>query len=402
MQTITRKTACALIAGLFMALFGMAGPVRAEENTDDFLKQMPESMPGDYSDEEIDRMLTDTQQVDDSSDTEGKEATEKPDLSEHDKELLEAIENDPDAYTDEFTSTVWLNNNHVVIWHLCSNYAWLEAHPRVAARIYLNYTFWSAYPDIAYIIVCNTPFLTRYPHITMRIYVHDDWFILHPFVAREVYRNYVFFDRYPRLIDRYYRHHEWINRHPGIARIAYGNHGAFKSRPEYLPHVYTYRRHALQKGTMRQEHMRRMHERAADDARLRKGDAGKKREKYVRKPDDGNGSYRQDKGLHKGWDKKGKSGGKRQDGGKSLKDGNRQGDNRFQGGGKSLKDGKQRQTDRGIQYGGKSLKDSRRKIDKGFQDGGNRRIDKGSQRGGNRQDGGKPQGGGGQKGGKKK
>ena len=124
MKKMTNKMSFALVTGLCLALFGLSGTARAVESDEALLKQMPENMPGDYSDEEIDRMLSDVQEIEESSETDGTEAADKPALTERDRELLEDIEKDPDRYADEFRSAEWLEQHHVVIWHLCSDYAW--------------------------------------------------------------------------------------------------------------------------------------------------------------------------------------------------------------------------------------------------------------------------------------
>jgi hypothetical protein len=248
-------------------------------DVEDILRNTPGTMPKDYSDQEIDRMLEDIQQVDDASDVEGIEDSKQPDLSDEDRALGEAIKSDPGRYDDELKSLVWLNAHPWVVWYICYDYAWLDAHPHYAARIYLNYDFWYRYPQIAYIIALNRPFLIRYPRITTMVYQHDEWFIRHPYVAREVYRNYLFFNRYPDLYQRYYRHQEWIHRHPGIVRIAYGNRSLYKKHPEYLGHVYQYRRYALQHRMINDRHVKKMHGEMRREAERRSHDTGRDKDR---------------------------------------------------------------------------------------------------------------------------
>ena len=230
-------------------------------NTDYMLNQMPDAMPKNYTDEEINQMLEDVQKVDDSSDNEGIVDSEPPVVSDTDSALVEDIKNNPEKYAEYFRDMDWLDAHPWVVWSLCSDYAWIDAHPYIGARIYVNFGFWYRYPKIAYIIACNRPFLVRYPRITLVIYQHDDWFIQHPFIAREIYRNYVIFNRYTDLYNRYYRHQTWIQRHPGIVRIAYGNRALFKSHPQYLGTIYTYRRNAVRQHIIRQPHLKIMYER---------------------------------------------------------------------------------------------------------------------------------------------
>ncbi|MBP7738903.1 MAG: hypothetical protein KA369_23235 [Spirochaetes bacterium] len=239
----------------------MARGEEKAEASQEILKTMPLTMPKDYSDEEIDRMLEDIQEVDDSADIEGAADGARPDISGEDKALGEKIKQDPEPYADDFKSVLWLNAHPWVVWYICSDYEWLEAHPRIAARIYLNYGFWHRYPRIAYIIVCNRPFLNRYPGIAMVVYDDDLWFLDHPFVAREVYRNYQFFHRHPHLYERYYRHREWMLRHPGVARIAYPDRALYRNHPEYLERAYEYRRMAVRDRLIRDTHMQKMQER---------------------------------------------------------------------------------------------------------------------------------------------
>ena len=238
-----------------------------DTGADEMLKEMPESMPKDYTDDEINRMLEDVQQVDDSKDVEGKEKTEAPPVTDEDRALIEDIRENPEKYAGYVKDREWLDAHPVVIWSLCSDFVWINAHPQFAARIYLNYDFWSNYPYVAYVIVSNRPFLVRYSRITLIVYGYDGWFIRHPFIAREVYRNYVIFNRYPDLYHRYYRHREWLHRHPGVMKIACGNRELLKAHPVYLGEIYKYRREAIKKRHIPPRHMEKMHTRWKNDPR---------------------------------------------------------------------------------------------------------------------------------------
>jgi hypothetical protein len=266
-QMLVRGTCTIFVLSLMGFLPGSglitAGRAVAQDavDIDEMLKQSPDQMPENYSDEEIDRMLEDIQQIDDSSDTEGREDSEKPEISSADRALVEDIKRNPEKYAEQIKSMVWLDARPWVIWWLCYDNVWIEAHPNFAARIYLNFDFWYRYPKIAFIIMSNRPFLIRYPRITARIYLHDDWFIEHPFVAREIYMNHIFFVRYPRFADRYYRHYQWMRGHPGVIRIAYGDQKIFKAHPQYLGNVYEYRRHAVRNQIIRKEHLPHMRDR---------------------------------------------------------------------------------------------------------------------------------------------
>jgi hypothetical protein len=270
---ITLKQVLLRVTGtvFFLSLMGFlpgsgiitAGSAVAQDDIDidEMLRQSPEKMPENYSDEEIDRMLEDIQQIDDSSDTQGKEDGEQPNLSSADRALVEDIKRNPEKYAEQIQSMAWLDAHPWVVWWLCYDYVWIDAHPHFAARIYLNFDFWCRYPKLAFIIVTNRPFLVKYPRITARIYLHDDWFLEHPYVVREIYRNHVFFVRYPRFADRYYRHHQWMHGHPGVARIAFGNPEIFRAHPKYLGHAYEYRRHAVRSHIIRTEHLSKMRDR---------------------------------------------------------------------------------------------------------------------------------------------
>jgi len=244
---------------------GSSGTAIAQEEpaydteADEMLKEMPESMPKDYTDDEINRMLEDVQQVDDSKDVEGREKTEAPPVTDEDRALIEDIRENPEKYAGYIKDREWLDTHPVVIWSLCSDFEWINAHPQFAARIYLNYDFWSNYPYVAYVIVSNRPFLVRYPRITLVVYGYDGWFIGHPFIAREVYRNYVIFNRYPDLYHRYYRHREWLHRHPGVMKIACGNRELIKAHPGYLGEIYKYRREAIKNHHIPPRHMKKMY-----------------------------------------------------------------------------------------------------------------------------------------------
>ncbi|MBN2160896.1 MAG: hypothetical protein JW807_16015 [Spirochaetes bacterium] len=272
MKTLIRTSLFAMlifsIAGFLAGPGTSSGTAFGEEavNTDEMLEKTPEEMPKDYTDEEIDQMLDDLQEIDETADTEGKEESEPPVLSKSDKALVEDIRKNPEKYAERIKEMEWLDAHPWVIWTVLSDFVWIEAHPNFAARIYLNYGFWHRYPKIGYIIVLNRPFFVRYPKITFVVYSYDNWFILHPFCAREVYLNYVVFNRYPRLYDRYYRHHEWIHRHPRIIKAAYGNRDLFRTHPQHLKHVYQYRREAVKHRAIRQPHLKKMHDRWMSNA----------------------------------------------------------------------------------------------------------------------------------------
>jgi len=274
----------------FLAGSGLfsAGRAIAQEgvNIDEMLNQSPEKMPENYSDDEIDQMLEDMQQIDDSTDTEGREDSVQPDISDDDRALIEDIKNNPEKYAEQIKTMAWLDAHPWVVWSLCSDYVWIDANPHFAARIYLNYDFWYRYPKIGFVIVSNRPFLVRYPRITARIYLHDDWFIGHPFCAREIYRNHVFFARYPKFADRYYRHHQWMRNHPGVIRIAYGNPEFFRAHPQYLGHVYEYRRLAVRNHLIRQDRLPPMRDRWKHEFSHDRNRDNKARIKYGR-PDKG-------------------------------------------------------------------------------------------------------------------
>jgi hypothetical protein len=239
------------------------GAAYAQEsvNTDEMLTNMPVEMPADYTNEDISRMLEDVQQIDDSSDVEGREESEPPEISENDRELAGEIQSNPDEYSNYIKDAAWLDAHPAAIWLVCSDFRWIDAHPQFAARIYLNYHFWYQHPKIAYLIVSNRPFLVRYPRITLVIYNYDAWFILHPFIAREVFRNYAIFMLYPALYQRYYRHQQWIWKHPGIVRVAYGNRALLAKHPQGLREVYRYRRYAVQHRVIRTRHLATMQKR---------------------------------------------------------------------------------------------------------------------------------------------
>jgi hypothetical protein len=237
---------------------------------DEVLKDMPESMPKDYSDDEINRMIEDVEQIDDSKDVEGKEEIEAPSVSDEDRALIDDIRENPEKYAEYIKNREWLDAHPVVIWSICSDYVWIDAHPQFAARIYLDYDFWSQYPYVAYIIVRNHPFLVRYPRISLVVYGYDGWFIRHPFIAREVYRNYIMFNRHPDLFRRYYRHREWLHRHPGVIKIACGNRELFKSHTGYLGDIYRYRREAIRKHEIHPRHMEKIYTRWKSDPRHNK------------------------------------------------------------------------------------------------------------------------------------
>ncbi len=273
-----------------LTIFGLAGALFSQDNlaeknqvaeedksqenvnTDEMLARTPEKIPRDYSDEEIDQMLEDIQEVDDAADIENREDSEPPSLTDDDRALVEDIKNNPEKYAEKIKDMEWLDAHPWAVWSICSDYVWIDEHPRFAARIYLNYSFWSRYPKIGYIIVCNRSFLVRYPDITMVIYSYDEWFLQHPFCAREVYGNYVIFNRYPALCDRYYRHHQWLHNHPGVLKIAYGNRKLFQTRPRYLRHAYSFRRHAVRQHIIRRPHLKKMHDRWMDDASRRRAE----------------------------------------------------------------------------------------------------------------------------------
>lgn len=272
MKTMISKTLFILLVASTVGFFAVAlfptGAAFGEEtvNINEMLATTPEEMPKDYTDEEIDQMLDDIQEIDETADTEGKEDSEAPVLSDSDRALVEDIRKHPEKYAEKIKEMEWLEAHPWVIWAILSDFVWIEAHPHFAARIYLNYGFWHRYPRIAYIIVLNRPFFVRYPRITFVVYSHDDWFILHPFCAREIYLNYVVFNRYPRLYERYYRHHEWIHRHPRIIRAAYGNRDLFRSQPHHLTYVYKSRREAVRTQIIRRPHLKKMHDRWVSNA----------------------------------------------------------------------------------------------------------------------------------------
>jgi hypothetical protein len=291
-QMLVRGTCTIFVLSLMGFLPGSglitAGRAVAQDavDIDEMLKQSPEKMPQNYSDEEIDQMLQDVQQIDDSSDTQGSEDSLQPDISDEDRALVEDIRNNPEKYAEQIKTKVWLNAHPWVIWSLCSDFVWIDANPNFAARIYLNYDFWCRYPKIAFIIVSNRPFLVRYPRITARIYLYDDWFLGHPFCAREIYRNHLFFVRYPGYADRYYRHHQWMRGHPGVVRIAYGDPEIFRAHPQYLGHVYEYRRLAVRNHLIRQAHLPQMRDRWKHEFSRDRSHDNKPRIKYGR-PDKG-------------------------------------------------------------------------------------------------------------------
>ncbi len=255
---------------------GASGMARAQDvsgneaDVDEMLKEMPESMPKDYSDDEINRMLEDVEQIDDSKDVEGREETEAPSVSDEDQALIDDIRENPEKYAEFIKDREWLDAHPAVIWSICSDYVWIDAHPQFAARIYLDYDFWSRYPYVAYAIVCNRPFLVRYPRVSLAVYGYDGWFIQHPFIAREVYRNHVIFNRHPDLFHRYYRHREWLHRHPGVVKIAYSNRDLFKSHTRYLDDIYRYRREAIRKHAIHPRHIEKIHTRWKSDPRRNK------------------------------------------------------------------------------------------------------------------------------------
>jgi len=181
----------------------------------------------------------------DSSDTEGREDSEKPEISSADRALVEDIKRNPEKYAEQIKSMVWLDAHPWVIWWLCYDYVWIEAHPNFAARIYLNFDFWYRYPKIAFIIMSNRPFLIRYPRITARIYLHDDWFIEHPFVAREIYMNHIFFRPVSQICGQVLPALPVDARPSGRDKDRLWRPENFKAHPQYLGNVYEYRRHAV-------------------------------------------------------------------------------------------------------------------------------------------------------------
>ena len=253
--------------------FSARGAARAQDvsaavtEADEMLREMPENMPKDYSDDEINRMLEDVQQIDDSQDLEGKDEINAPPVTDEDRALIEDIRQNPEKYAEYIKDREWLDAHPVVIWSVCSDYVWIDAHPQFAARIYLEYDFWSRYPYVAFVLASNRPYLVRYPRITLAFYGYDSWFILHPFIAREVYRNYVVFNRYPDLFQRYYRHRDWLHRHPGVTKIAYGNRELFKSHVRYLGNIYKFRREALKQREIHPRHVEKMYSHWKSDPR---------------------------------------------------------------------------------------------------------------------------------------
>ena len=254
---------CFIALSLISGSYKSAGQALAIENSevDEILEAMPEDIPENFSDEDIDELMKDIDNVDEEADTARKEDAEAPDTTDEDRDIAEKIKKNPEDYHSWLRDELWLARHYTVVWLLLSDYEWVMAHPRTAIILYVNYRYWQQYPQIAYVIVTNRPFLAYYPRVCLMVYRHDTWFLAHPFIACEIYLHHVFFVKYPSAARRYYRHHAWIHRHPRVARAAYGNRDLLRNYPAYTRNAYQYRRQAVKSRQIHQERLHYMHQR---------------------------------------------------------------------------------------------------------------------------------------------
>jgi len=242
---------------------GDAGKAWANSGSeaDEILDAMPDDYPENFSDSDIDELMKDIEDVDESADAEQKKDIEPLTPDERAKALADEIRRHPELYRELLQNEQWLALHEAAMWLILSDFAWVAAHPKIIIPVYMNYRYWQAHPRIAYVIVRNRPFLYAYPRVCVSIYTYDTWFLARPWIAREIYLHHAFFIRHPRHANRYYRHRDWIHRHPAVARAAYGSRDFYRKHPAYLRDAYHYRRVAVRNRHVPEQRVRAMYER---------------------------------------------------------------------------------------------------------------------------------------------